>query len=64
MEEELHQKYISLSAHPEFYSYVDHQKMIRDVKVDRFPYVIIFEIEKVEVIILAVHNTYKRPPYP
>lgn len=37
------------------------QSIIRDVKVDRFPYVIIFEVTKDKVLVYSVHNTYQHP---
>jgi hypothetical protein len=47
--------------HPEHYSYIneDYHRILRDVKLNKFPFVIVYEIAKNEVIIYAVHNTYK-----
>ena len=55
--------YIALQQHPEHYGYIaeDPLKILRDVKVDKFPFVIVFEIRQSEVVIYAVYNTYKHP---
>jgi plasmid stabilization system protein ParE len=55
--------YLSLSKHPEHYGFIDEDplKVFRDVKLEKFPYVVVFEIRKAEVVVYAVHNTYKHP---
>ncbi|MGH2642821.1 MAG: type II toxin-antitoxin system RelE/ParE family toxin [Chitinophagaceae bacterium] len=58
--QELEKRYADLSKHPEYYSFIDKRKIIRDVKIERSPYVIIFEIEENKVIILYIHNTSKQ----
>jgi len=58
---ELVKKYDDLSDNPQHYGYIDDQYIIRDVKVDRYPYVIVFEITDDSVIVYAVHNTYRHP---
>lgn len=59
----LQQRYNDLSENPNFYSYIeeDNLNVLRDVKIKRFPFVVVYEIIKEEVIIYAVHNTYKHP---
>src|SRR5687767_187305 len=59
--EELEKRYHDLMSHPFNYGFIDDQQIIRDVKVDRFPYVIIFEVIDENVIVYAVHNTYRHP---
>lgn len=49
--EELTKKYKSISAHPELYSFIDNRRLLRDVKIDRFPYVIIYETREDTVFI-------------
>lgn len=61
---ELVKRYDDLEMHPQNYSCIDTQpvRILRDVKPERFPYVIIYEIsENAEVIIYAIDNTWKRP---
>ena len=57
----LQQRYKELAANPTFYSYIDEDplKVLRDVKLDKFPFVVVYEIVENEVVIYAVHNTYK-----
>ncbi len=45
------------------YNYYENERdeLGEEVKIDRFPYVIIFEILEEEVFVYAVHNTYKHP---
>lgn len=59
----LEECYSSLSQHPTHYSYIDEDplKVFRDVKLEKFPYVVVFEIKETEVVVYAVHNTYKHP---
>ena len=59
--EELLKKFDVFMDKPHNYGFIDDQTIIRDVKVDRFPYVIIFEIIVDAVYVYAVHNTYRHP---
>jgi plasmid stabilization system protein ParE len=54
-------RYDDLSEHPTHYSYIDEQseKILRDAGIERFPYVVVFEITAEDVIVYAVHNTHK-----
>ncbi len=56
--------YTKLEANPQFYSILktDKKKIFRDIKVSDFPFVIIFEIIVNDVIVYAVHSTYKKQP--
>jgi len=58
---ELEKRYSDLSIHPFNYGFIDDQAIIRDVKIDRFPYVIVFEIIENSIVVFAVHNTYMHP---
>jgi hypothetical protein len=59
----LEKRYRKLSAHPTFYSYIDEDplKILRDVKLEKFPFVVVYEIIENQVVVYAVHNTYKHP---
>lgn len=59
----LSQCYNSLTDHPQHYSLIteDANKVLRDVRLKVFPYVVVFEISGNDVIVYAVHNTYKHP---
>lgn len=60
---EVEKKYDSISRNPFAYSYIDGRNLIRDVKLKRFPFVIIYKVEAERVVILSVHNTNKYPRY-
>jgi hypothetical protein len=59
----LQQRYAALSVNPTFYSYIDEDplKVLRDVKLEKFPFVVVYEIIEKQVVVYAVHNTYKHP---
>lgn len=57
----LEQRFNHLSLHPELYSYIDSSQILRDVALDKFPFVIVFEIDQIEVIVYAIHLTHKKP---
>jgi len=59
--DELQIQYDELSTKPHNYGYIDDQAIIRDVKINRFPYVIVFEIIEDSVIVYAVHCTHLHP---
>ena len=60
---ELQKTYLQLAGLPSANGFIaeDPLKVLRDVKVARFPYVAIYEIIDREVVVYAVHNTYKHP---
>lgn len=58
----LQHRFNDLSIQPEFYSYIDSRHLLRDVALDRFPFVVIYEVDQNNVIVYAVHLTYKVPP--
>jgi plasmid stabilization system protein ParE len=51
----------TLAENPEFYGFCDESKIIRDVAIDGFPYLIIYEIAGNDVVIYAIHNTHSKP---
>lgn len=61
--EALQQRYRELSKTPTLYSFIneDPLKVLRDVKLEKFPFVVVYEIIEKEVVVYAVHNTYKHP---
>lgn len=56
-------RYNDLMQHPTHYSFIpeDSQKLLRDVKLEKFPYLIVYEINDDKVIIYAVHNIHQHP---
>jgi hypothetical protein len=56
-------RYNDLAQHPTHYSFINEDETLhlRDVVLEKFPFVIVFEIIEEDVIVYAVHNTYKHP---
>jgi hypothetical protein len=52
--QELIQRYNEITAHPEYYGFIDEQKIIRDVKLRHFPYLIVYEFKGDKVIVYSV----------
>lgn len=52
-----------LSQHPDYYSFIaaDPENILRDVALNQFPYLVVYEISGNEVIVYAVHATHKKP---
>lgn len=59
--EELTRIYNRIAKHPDYYGFIDDQRILRDLKVERFPFTVVFEITDSSVIVYAVHNTYRHP---
>jgi len=59
--EELIHRFNDIILHPEYYSFIDEQKIIRDVKLRHFPYLVVYEIGEDKVIVYSVFNGYKNP---
>lgn len=57
---ELEAIYTSLGENPFKYSFIDLSGKLRDVKLRRFPYVVIFEIQPDFVFVYSVYNTSRR----
>ncbi len=58
---ELLERFNEISKHPKYYGFIDKQKIIRDVKLKSFPYLVVYEIEGDNVIIYSVHCGYRNP---
>lgn len=50
-----------ITNHPEYYSFIDNRKILRDIAVDKFPYVVIFDIHESQITVFSVHLTKKNP---
>ena len=63
--EELEALFKKLAHQPEFYSFIDSNKIkrLRDVKMPSFPFVVVYEISQNTVIVASIHNTYKDRKY-
>jgi len=60
---ELHTAYTKIAEHPEYYGYISSGNEYRDIKLHKFPYVVIYETWNDKVIVIAVFNTYRKPVY-
>ena len=57
--DELDGVYFKLEAHPQYFGKV--KKNFRQVALKRFPFVIVYEIIKTEVVVFAVFHTSRNP---
>lgn len=57
--DELDGIYNKLSSHPEYFGKV--KKNFRQAALQRFPFVIVYEIIKTEVVVFAVFHTSRNP---
>jgi ParE toxin of type II toxin-antitoxin system, parDE len=57
--DELDGAYLKLESHPEYFGKV--KKNFRQVALKRFPFVIVYEIIKTEVVVFAVFHTSRNP---
>lgn len=58
---EVENRFEDLEKHPEYYSFIDTQNILRDVAINKFPYVLIYRIVESEVRVYSVFNTGKKP---
>ncbi len=61
--EALTKRYADLATHPHHYSFIDEdpQKILRDVRLEIFPFVIVYEIIENRVVVYAVHHLFRNP---
>ncbi len=55
--------YEKIITHPLYYSFISSEYKFRDIKLHHFPFVVIYEINDEEVIVLSVFNTNREPIY-
>ncbi len=58
----LQMRYDQISQNPEHYSFTDKRKVLRDVKLKGFPYVVIYDVVANNITVYVVHNSHKRSP--
>lgn len=56
---ELDDLYLKLQSHPEYFSKI--KKNFRQAALKRFPYVVVYEIIRTEVVVFAVFHTKRNP---
>jgi toxin ParE1/3/4 len=57
---ELEKYYAKLSSNPLAYSFMNNSKIIRDIYLNRFPYIIIFIVIEQQVNVLSVRHANRR----
>ena len=57
--QELETFYLKLQSHPEYFHKI--KKNFRQIALNRFPYVIVYELIKSEVVVFAVFHTKRNP---
>lgn len=57
----LEDAYQKLAINPQHYGYINSRKDIRDMKIETFPFIIVFQIVGDNVLILRVFNTNRDP---
>jgi hypothetical protein len=50
-----------ISEYPFSYGYIENSKILRDMKVNRFPYLAIFIVSGNNITIVSLRNTHRRP---
>ena len=55
----LQERYDQIALNPHYFSFVDNTNALRDVKVEDFPFVVIYDVQDSIVTVYSVHNTYK-----
>lgn len=58
---ELENAYKKIAEHPQYYSYISSKDGYRDVCLNKFPYVVIYQIHENDVIVVDVFNTHRQP---
>ena len=63
---ELQSAYEKIKANPQHYSFisVNPEDKFRDIKLNVFPYVVIYEVHKTDIYVSAVMHTRRKPFYP
>lgn len=58
---EVLERFTEISRHPQYYGFIDQQKVVRDIALKNFPYQVVYEIEDDKIIIYSIHCTYRHP---
>jgi hypothetical protein len=61
--QELERFYTAIAENPHFYGFIDSKKLLRDVALKKYPFVVIFKVEGKKVVVLSVHNTNRKPKF-
>ena len=61
--EEVEYCFTKITSKPQFYGFAGNSRKFRRIKTDRFPYIVVYEIEDSIVNVVAVRNTWMKPKY-
>jgi hypothetical protein len=53
--------YSKIAKNPTFYGFIDDEKIVRDLLVDKFPYLVVYKIVDAQIHILSIHYAKKHP---
>ena len=59
--EELEKAYQKILENPEFFGFIDAKKELRDFRVTRFPFLVVYRINQNIIEVIAVHHAKKHP---
>ncbi|CAN5163595.1 type II toxin-antitoxin system RelE/ParE family toxin [soil metagenome] len=59
--EALKESFKKLKENPQYFGFINEHKIIRDLKVDAFPFLIVYQIIANKVYIIRVFNTNRDP---
>ncbi len=59
--DDLEKHYHKLASNPLAYSFMDYSNVIRDVYLRRFPFIIVFVVIELEVNVISVRHTSRKP---
>lgn len=57
--------YDRINANPQYFGFISSKKVktLRDIQVNGFPYVVIYDFDGVEVTVYKVHNSHKKSQF-
>ena len=58
---ELNVAYNRIAGHPNYYGFIDERKILRDLRISRFPYLVVYKITGQTIQVVAVHHAKKHP---
>lgn len=54
-------RYNDIRKHPQYYGFMDEQRLVRDVALKSFPYLAVYEIKDDAVIVYSIHHGHRHP---
>ncbi len=57
----LNNGYNKVTEYPFYYSYLMHSKVLRNFKIETFPYIVIYLVSGNNITVVSVRNTHRHP---